>query len=86
LTSLNHVRRGARRRTPRELLTIVNAKAVFLVAMLCCLVLTPARAEVRILASAGGQVGPFLDLFEDVRSSGERVVIDGPACRPARWC
>jgi hypothetical protein len=26
----------------------------------------------------GGQVGPFLDLFERVRQSGERVVIDGP--------
>src|SRR6266699_1272823 len=38
----------------------------------------PARAEVRILASPGGQVGPFLDLFDRVRSSGERVVIDGP--------
>jgi hypothetical protein len=37
-----------------------------------------ARAEVRILASPGGQVGPFLDLFEQVRQSGERVVIDGP--------
>ena len=37
-----------------------------------------ARAEVRILASPGGQVGPFLDLFEKVRDSGERVVIDGP--------
>src|SRR5471032_1958172 len=38
----------------------------------------PAHAEVRILASPGGQVGPFLDLFERVRASGERVVIDGP--------
>jgi hypothetical protein len=38
----------------------------------------PARAEIRILASPGGQVGPFLDLFEQVRRSGERVVIDGP--------
>jgi hypothetical protein len=38
----------------------------------------PASAEVRILASPGGQVGPFLDLFEKVRESGERVVIDGP--------
>jgi hypothetical protein len=37
-----------------------------------------AHAEVRILASPGGQVGPFLDLFERVRDSGERVVIDGP--------
>ena len=39
---------------------------------------TPARADVRIIASPGGQVGPFLDLFEEVRKSGERVVIDGP--------
>src|SRR6267154_6874742 len=37
-----------------------------------------AEAEVRILASPGGQVGPFLELFERVRQSGERVVIDGP--------
>jgi hypothetical protein len=37
-----------------------------------------AHAEVRILASPGGKVGPFLDMFESVRDSGERVVIDGP--------
>ena len=37
-----------------------------------------ARAEVRIIESPGGEVGPFLDLFEKVRDSGERVVIDGP--------
>src|SRR5450631_3917306 len=53
-------------------------KAVFLAALLCGLVAPPAHAEVRILASPGGQVGPFLDLFERVRASGERVVIDGP--------
>src|SRR6201995_4036158 len=45
---------------------------------LSALAAPPARAEVRILASPGGQVGPFLDLFERVRNSGERVVIDGP--------
>ena len=38
----------------------------------------PARADVRIIASPGGEVGPFLGLFEQVRQSGERVVIDGP--------
>ena len=65
-------------RAPPEELTIVNAKANFLAAMLCGLVLLPAQAEVRILASPGGQVGPFLDMFEEVRASGERVVIDGP--------
>jgi hypothetical protein len=42
------------------------------------LALPPAQAEVRILGSVGGQVGPFMDLFERVRASGERVVIDGP--------
>jgi len=49
-----------------------------LAAILCVVAMAPARAEVRILASPGGQVGPFLDLFEQVRDSGERVVIDGP--------
>src|ERR1700755_620962 len=54
------------------------AKAIFLAAILGALASPPARAEVRILASPGGQVGPFLELFERVRASGERVVIDGP--------
>jgi hypothetical protein len=53
-------------------------KMLFLTAALGALALPPAQAEVRILASPGGQVGPFLDLFERVRDSGERVVIDGP--------
>jgi hypothetical protein len=53
-------------------------KAIVLATLLAALALPPARAEVRILASPGGQVGPFLDLFERVRASGERVVIDGP--------
>jgi hypothetical protein len=38
----------------------------------------PARAEVRILESPGGQVEPFLELFARVRETGESVVIDGP--------
>src|SRR2546430_13932242 len=53
-------------------------KAMLLAAALCGLARAPALAEVRILSSPGGQVGPFLDLFEQVRNSGERVVIDGP--------
>jgi hypothetical protein len=57
---------------------IAFARKMFLAAALCVSVLPPAQAEVRILASAGGQVGTFLDLFERVRASGERVVIDGP--------
>ena len=51
--------------------------AALLAAALCALAV-PAQAEVRILASPGGQMGPFLDLFDRLRASGERVVIDGP--------
>src|SRR5882757_10969116 len=53
-------------------------RTMLLAALLGSLISPPAQAEIRILASPGGQVGPFLDLFERVRASGERVVIDGP--------
>ena len=42
------------------------------------LAVSSAHAEVRILSSPGGQVGPFIELFDRVRQTGERVVIDGP--------
>ena len=54
------------------------ARIILLATVLCALASPPAQAEVRILASPGGAVGPFLDLFEQVRASGEHVVIDGP--------
>ena len=38
----------------------------------------PASADVRILASPGGTVASFLELFTRLRASGQRVVIDGP--------
>ena len=51
----------------------------FLIAVLALYAgVAAARAEVRILSSPGGQVGPFIELFDKVRQSGERVVIDGP--------
>jgi hypothetical protein len=56
----------------------VMMRAVLLAAVLGALAAPPAQAEIRILASPGGQVGPFLDLFQRVNASGERVVIDGP--------
>jgi hypothetical protein len=59
-------------------MTRTAIKAIFLAFVLLALASAPAEAEVRILASPGGEVGPFLDLFEQVRASGERVVIDGP--------
>ena len=47
-------------------------------AIILCMGTASAHAEVRILSSPGGQVGPFIELFDKVRESGERVVIDGP--------
>jgi len=46
--------------------------------LLVFMLAAPAQADVRILASPGGEIGPFLDLFARVGASGERVVIDGP--------
>jgi hypothetical protein len=37
-----------------------------------------ARADLRIVASQGGEVGSYLQLFSSIRQSGERVIIDGP--------
>lgn len=42
------------------------------------LAFSPAAADVRIEASPGGEVTGFLDFFERLRRSGERVIIDGP--------
>src|SRR6476620_6222917 len=53
-------------------------RIILLAAVLGGFIAPPAQAEIRILASPGGQVGPFVDLFERVRASGEQVVIDGP--------
>jgi hypothetical protein len=38
----------------------------------------PASAEVRIVGDPGGEVSSYVQKFEQVRASGERVVIDGP--------
>ena len=56
----------------RIVFTLLLAVALWFIATML------ARADVRILGSPGGQVGPFIDLFDQVRASGERVVIDGP--------
>jgi hypothetical protein len=48
--------------------------AVLLLLVAC----SPGLAEVRIEASPGGNVLPFLAFFTSLRQSGQRVVIDGP--------
>jgi hypothetical protein len=55
-----------------------SVRRIFLAACLGLALTTSAAAEIRILSSRGGAVGPFLTLFDDIRASGERVVIDGP--------
>ncbi|HTE78220.1 MAG TPA: hypothetical protein VK653_16000 [Xanthobacteraceae bacterium] len=46
------------------------------VAILACAV-TSASATMRIVDDRGGQVGKYLQAFAKVRSTGERVVVDG---------
>ncbi len=50
----------------------VCAAALFLAASV------PGSADVRIQSSPGGEVLSYLTLFELIRKSGERVIIDGP--------
>jgi hypothetical protein len=45
---------------------------------LAALAVSTASATVRIRADPGGQIGPYLENLAVLRSSGERVVIDGP--------
>jgi hypothetical protein len=61
----------------RAVVKAIVVKAIVAAAVLGAAI-SSAQAEVRILASPGGEVGPFLQLFDRVRESGERVVIDGP--------
>jgi hypothetical protein len=60
----------------------MRPKALFSILTLCHLLAfgaaTPASADVRILASPGGEVGSFLTLFAALRETGERIIIDGP--------
>jgi hypothetical protein len=47
-------------------------------AALAALTISNASAAVRIKADPGGQIGPYLENLALLRSSGERVIIDGP--------
>jgi hypothetical protein len=47
-------------------------------AAMMLLAIFPASATMRITSDPGGQIGPYLENLTSLRSSGERVVIDGP--------
>jgi len=44
----------------------------------CTMVPTTAAAEVRIVGDPGGEVSSYIQKYQNVSASGERVVIDGP--------
>jgi hypothetical protein len=48
------------------------------VVVLALFAMFPAHADVRILSSSGGRVGDYLQIFAQLRASGERIIIDGP--------
>jgi hypothetical protein len=50
----------------------------FTLGVLATLPPAPAAATVRIVRDAGGQIGPYLETLVALRTSGERVIIDGP--------
>ena len=51
---------------------VITALLMFLLSVIA------ARADLRIVSSPGGEVGSYLQLFESIRQSGDRVIIDGP--------
>src|ERR1700750_1175246 len=55
-----------------------SAGLTALLLWLCAVGAAPAAADVRILSSPGGPGIHCVKVFEAVRDSGERVVIDGP--------
>ena len=52
-------------------------RGLLLCAALLASGITPASATMRIAEDRGGQIGHYLQTFASVRSSGERVIIDG---------
>ena len=52
--------------------------AALLGAVVAALAISNASAAVRIKADPGGQIGPYLENLALLRSSGEKVIIDGP--------
>ncbi len=55
----------------------MRIRGLLLAAMLLAAYATPASATMRISEDRGGQIGHYLQTFAMLRSSGERVVIDG---------
>src|SRR5215472_14994929 len=52
--------------------------APLIAALSAALATSIASATVRIAGDTGGQIGAYLNRFDAIRQSGDRVVIDGP--------
>jgi hypothetical protein len=52
--------------------------SVVVAVVACTTVSSVARAEVRIVGDPGGEVASYLRKYQDMRDSGQQVVIDGP--------
>jgi hypothetical protein len=57
--------------------TMISLRGM-LAALCLALMAGDAGAAVRITNDPGGQIGPYLDKLSTLRSSGQRVIIDGP--------
>jgi hypothetical protein len=55
----------------------MQIRGMVLGAAMLALSVTSASATMRIAEDRGGQIGRYLDAFATLRSSGERVVVDG---------
>ncbi len=56
----------------------MNWQAVLAGALASALATCAASADVRIASDPGGEVSSYIQKFQEVRDSGERVMIDGP--------
>lgn len=56
---------------------VIRIGGIVLAAMMAVSVTAPASATMRISEDRGGQIGHYLQAFAMLRTSGERVVIDG---------
>jgi hypothetical protein len=55
----------------------MRIRGLLLCAAIVASAIGPAKAEMRISEDRGGQIGRYLQAFAMLRSSGERVVVDG---------
>jgi hypothetical protein len=55
----------------------MRIRGLLLCAAIIVSAMAPAKAEMRISEDRGGQIGRYLQAFAMLRSSGERVVVDG---------